>query len=93
MVNICKKILGCKCHCHLHGRSSCCPGGRNPCVHCDELKIKDKEAKLSLMQYLKDADSERLWQAIRNWSGYAFIFGGNNSDKSDAVDTFYKEGK
>jgi hypothetical protein len=35
--------------------------------------IKDKALKHSLIAYLQQADDERLWQAIRTWSGFAFV--------------------
>lgn len=55
--------------------------------------IRDEKAKQSLIEYINDHPRERLWQAIRNWSGYNFIFAGNKLDKSDAIDTFHLESK
>ena len=43
------------------------------------------------IQYCKYHPDERFWQALRNWSGYPFIYA--VSPKGDGEDTFYWEGK
>ena len=58
------------------------------------------------INYLKEHPDERLWQALRNWSGHDFIFAGNLSNrlggtehaivdgvKTYVKDTFYFGGK
>lgn len=57
--------------------------------------MRDKEAKESLIKYLQESKDERLWQAIRNWSDYPFIYGGDMLPDGVAgvEDTFYKEGR
>lgn len=62
--------------------------------------MKDNEAKQSLIKYLQESKDERLWQAIRNWSGYSFILVADSYAENDISfnpetieDTFYKEGK
>lgn len=54
--------------------------------------MKDKEAKESLIKYLQASEHERLWQAIRNWSGHNFIFMADGSAET-LIDTFHIEGK
>lgn len=42
--------------------------------------------------YCKDHPSERFWQALRNWSGQAFIMAvksGSDYDRAHPGDTFY----
>jgi hypothetical protein len=58
--------------------------------------MQDKPSKAiekaeALLEYCKAHPGERYWQAIRNLSEYAFIFGGQSTDKSEAEDTFYNE--
>ena len=36
---------------------------------------KNKEKLVSFIRYCLDHPDERFWQALRNWSGYYFIFG------------------
>lgn len=55
------------------------------------MEIRDKEAKESLIEYINEHPKERLWQAIRNWCGFPFVWIGGNPDKSDAIDTFHLE--
>lgn len=47
---------------------------------------------LSFTTYCHTHPEERFWQALRNWSVYAFIYGsyGPTSDES-LKDTFYEE--
>lgn len=37
--------------------------------------MKSEELLTSFIAYCKEHPTERFWQALRNWSGYAFIFG------------------
>lgn len=53
-----------------------------------KLKQRDPHSKESLIKYLQQDTDERLWQAIRNWSGFPFIFAG---DGENMRDTFYIE--
>lgn len=54
-----------------------------------------KELK-SFIAYYKAHPEQRFWQALRNWSGYAYIYGSmvKLEDKLDSLmgleDTFYK---
>ncbi len=52
--------------------------------------MKDKKAKDSLIAFITAHPEQRLWQAIRNWSGFGFIWSGDKPDMSDAKDTFYE---
>ena len=36
--------------------------------------MKNKEQLIEFLQYCLDHPEERFWQALRNWSGYFFIF-------------------
>ncbi len=38
---------------------------------------KNKKTLDSFVKYCTEHPELRFWQALRNWSGYAFIFGGN----------------
>jgi len=60
--------------------------------------MKSKKTLDSFVAYCKENPEQRFWQALRNWSGYGFIFGCNairhgDADKSNLEDTFYKEEK
>jgi hypothetical protein len=60
------------------------------------MNNRDHKSKESLIKYLQKDTDERLWQAIRNWSGYAFIFTAEGSIMGDDTyhnlhDTFYDE--
>jgi len=50
-------------------------------------KSKNKKTLDSLVKYCQQHPEERFWQALRNWSGYDFIYG----SKGGLEDTFYKE--
>lgn len=50
---------------------------------------KNKKLKDSLIKYFKDHPNERLWQAIRNWSGLYMIYGATGKPGSYAEDTFF----
>lgn len=52
------------------------------------MKYKDRK---DFIKYLEEHPQERFFQAVRNFSGYEFIFAGHKSDMSDAIDTFYLE--
>jgi hypothetical protein len=57
------------------------------------MGIRDMEAKEAFVRYLIDHPEQRLWQAIRNFSRYGFIFASNDITARDRIDTFYWEGK
>jgi hypothetical protein len=46
----------------------------------------------SFVAYCKARPSERFWQALRNWSGFPFIFAGYKRDEI-TFDTFNFEGR
>jgi hypothetical protein len=54
---------------------------------------KNKSLLASFTEYCQAHPEERFWQALRNWSGYNFIYASNRSEpKPDGlIDTFYKE--
>lgn len=55
---------------------------------------RDAKAKLDLLDYFDKHPEERLWQSIRNFSDYAFIYASNKlTDDKDIKDTFYWEDK
>lgn len=47
---------------------------------------KNKKILESFVAHCEAHPEQRFWQALRNWSGVAFIH-------ADAVDTFYWRGK
>lgn len=50
------------------------------------MENRNSEVLKSFIEYCAEHPEERFWQALRNWSGYGYIF-------ADALDTFYFEGK
>jgi len=62
--------------------------------------MKSRKLLSSFIKYCLDNPDQRFWQALRNWSGYNFIYGSNAEKNMAEVcsrnfleDTFYKEGK
>jgi len=60
--------------------------------------MKSKKTLDSFVKYCKKNPEERFWQALRNWSGYKFIYGSYEDNNMAEVcskklveDTFYKE--
>ena len=59
---------------------------------------ENEEVLASLVAYCKANPTMRFWQALRNWSGYSFVFvsdagyGTLTRDK-ELKDTFYWTGK
>jgi hypothetical protein len=45
------------------------------------------------IQYLKAHPTERLWQALRNWSGYNFILGSTHFDPNMFADEWMRANK
>ena len=41
-------------------------------------------------RYCQEHPEQRFWQALRNWSGYPFVW---VSDTKKTIDTFFWEGK
>jgi hypothetical protein len=58
-------------------------------------RAKARDLWLDFGRYIASHPEERFWQALRNWSGYGFIFVSNNmtDDSVGLSDTFYWEGK
>ena len=46
----------------------------------------------SFSQYCVDHPEQRFWQALRNWSGYSFIYVSDEPVDGGLQDTFYREG-
>jgi len=59
----------------------------------------DKNKKLleSFAEYCKAHPEQRFWQALRNWSEFAFILKANNLEDFNGIkgvtDTYYFENK
>lgn len=54
--------------------------------------MKSKEKLKSFTEYCKKNPDLRFWQALRNWSGYNFIYGSKKSVlDTNLIDTFYKK--
>jgi hypothetical protein len=54
------------------------------------MENKNKEKLASFTAYCEAHPDERFWQALRNWSGYNFIYG-SGLPIGGAADTFYIE--
>ncbi len=39
------------------------------------MDMKSEKLLTSFIAYCKENPEQRFWQALRNWSGYAFIYG------------------
>ena len=52
--------------------------------------MRDKESKEDLIEYLKNSNDERLWQAITNWSGFPFIGRANDQNGKDFEDLWHR---
>jgi hypothetical protein len=50
------------------------------------MEHKNKLLAGEFYMYCMEHPEMRFWQALRNWSGYGYIW-------ADAFDTFYWEGK
>lgn len=51
--------------------------------------MRDQKSKESLIKHLQNSKDERLWQAIKNWSGYKYILESDNG--FEGRDTFFIE--
>lgn len=64
----------------------------------DDTDVRDSEIKENFIQYMDDHPELRFWQAVRNWSGYGFVYAGEGEMQPDGEiklnveDTFYWEG-
>ena len=57
-------------------------------------KTRNSEVLKDFVAYCKANPEQRFWQALRNWSGYNFIFAKDAKEYDDhGYDTFYWEGK
>jgi hypothetical protein len=59
------------------------------------MNSKNLSLLTQFTNYCAEHPQERFWQALRNWSGYAFILGANGldletGDYKEVEDTFYK---
>jgi hypothetical protein len=60
---------------------------------------RNSEVLADFVKYCEAHPDERFWQALRNWSGYAFIMASLDGYRvlmpgsSDIRDTFHWEGK
>lgn len=56
------------------------------------FKVKSKNRKLleEFIDYCIEHPEERFWQALRNWSGFNYIYANKDTRINDAgQDTFY----
>jgi len=59
-------------------------------------KTRNSKILNDFVAYCKANPELRFWQALRNWSGYHFIFGSKNTHFDDFTslhDTYYDEEK
>ena len=55
---------------------------------------RSNATKQAFIKYMEENPDERFWQAVRNFSGYAFIIASDiPPDSPSQEDTFYWEGK
>lgn len=56
--------------------------------------VRDAETKRSFVAYLAAHPEQRFWQAVRNWSGFAELYGTERLTPygSRVTDTFNLEG-
>ena len=60
------------------------------------MKTRNSEVLNSFVQYCQEHPDQRFWQALRNWSGYSFLYvtkGSGHIIPKDMYDTFNWEGK
>jgi CRISPR/Cas system CMR-associated protein Cmr5 small subunit len=63
-----------------------------PCLK--HIKSKNKKVLDSFVKYCKKYPTLRFWQALRSWSGSAFIYVCNDvSGEGETTDTFHWQGK
>lgn len=54
--------------------------------------MRDSKTREEFIAYLMEHPEERFWQAVRNFSGWGFIYASNKLvDDKDIQDTFYVE--
>jgi len=61
-------------------------------------ETRNSKVLANFVAYCQAHPEQRFWQALRNWSGYSFLFasrgsGFDNGIRKDFYDTFYWEGK
>ena len=55
---------------------------------------KNRQLLTSFILYCNNHPEERFWQALRNWSGFNFVYVSNDDHlEAEPTDTFYFEGK
>jgi len=62
------------------------------------MDSKSSRTLADFTKYCKKYPTLRFWHALRNWSGYKFIYGSNKPDNMSSVmskeyleDTYYNE--
>lgn len=56
------------------------------------MNIRSQKTKEEFIKYLEEHPQERFWQAVRNFSEYAFIIASDiPPDSPNQADTFYWE--
>ncbi|KKL47634.1 hypothetical protein LCGC14_2333570 [marine sediment metagenome] len=57
------------------------------------MKTENGDVLMDFIQYCMKYPKQRFWQALRNWSGFHFIYGGEKMTTDDALtDTFFFKG-
>ena len=62
-------------------------------LYYTNMKTQNSEVLKDFVKYADAHPRERFWQALRNWSGFAFVRVNNTLDPKNNMDTFYWEGK
>lgn len=70
-------------------------------MNLELANTRDARNKDDLLRYIEEHPEQRLWQAIRNWSGHGFVMVGEltEDERGNVIfpkgleDTFYFEGR
>jgi len=58
------------------------------------MKNKNQKLLKNFIKYCEKHPNERFWQALRNWSSFGAVYGGEiGREELGLIDTFYFEGK
>jgi hypothetical protein len=56
--------------------------------------VMNKETLNDFVKYCEENPKQRFWQALRNWSGFKFVWVSDSNMINDTLqDTFYFENK
>ena len=47
------------------------------------METRNSKQLKSFVEYCENNPEQRFWQALRNWSGYSFVYLSNDGDPAD----------